>query len=220
MGVGFQSCLRSRQRQEVTHPSGVATVPQMWRPKCGSGGGWLRGSRSHGLSSRRAKGSRHGAMKYTFEKGKVPVLGTDVVLRSSGSARPQQQSEVTYGWESDVNPKQTLGLKRASLIPHQDSTPGLDRCGNILGYKHWQAGSMTRVRVAGWGKGSVRWAGECGASRATSVLCCWTKWRAAAVLSDRQRERIHVLKMSADVWWKPGIIRPKDLVLTSRVYGG
>lgn len=66
-------------------------------------------------------GSRRGATKHTFQKGKVAVSGTDLPQLSSGSARPQQQSEVTYSGGSDVNPKQTLGLKRASLIPHQDS---------------------------------------------------------------------------------------------------
>lgn len=67
------------------------------------------------------RGSRHGAMKYTFQKGKVPILGADVPRLSSSSTRPRQQSEVTYGGGSDVNPKQTLALKRASLIPHQGS---------------------------------------------------------------------------------------------------
>lgn len=67
------------------------------------------------------RGSQQGAMKYTFQKGKVPILGTDVGRLSSSSTRSRQQSEVTYGGGSDVNPKQTQGLKRASLIPHQGS---------------------------------------------------------------------------------------------------
>lgn len=57
------------------------------------------------------RGSRQGAMKNTFQKGKVPILEADVPRLSSSSTRPRQQSEVTYGGGSGVNPKQTRGLK-------------------------------------------------------------------------------------------------------------